>query len=153
MSLFLGCLVLLTYIPMFVLVPYCFDFCSFVMEAEAGELDCTSCFSFLRRLWLAVLHMVVYICQCYVCVYVSQFVPPFPCPHHRLFHMSILYICISVTALQIVLACTIFLDSIYIVTTWYLFFWFTSLCMTDSRSIHITTNGPISVLFLSNIPL
>ena len=37
----------------------------------------------------------------------------------------------------------------------YLFFslWLTSLCMTHSRSIHISTNDPISFLFMANIPL
>ena len=33
-------------------------------------------------------------------------------------------------------------------------FWLTSLCMTDSRSIHLTTNNSVSFLFMaSNIPL
>ena len=75
-SLFLGYLVLLIYIPIFVLVPYCFDYCSSVIQPEVRELDCTSCFSFLRLLWLSVLHTVVYICL--------QFIPPFPYPHHHL---------------------------------------------------------------------
>ena len=37
----------------------------------------------------------------------------------------------------------------------YLFFSFslTSLCMTDSRSIHLNTNNSISFLFMTNIPL
>ena len=37
----------------------------------------------------------------------------------------------------------------------HLFFscWLISLCMTDSRSLHVSTNGTISFLFMANIPL
>ena len=48
--------------------------------------------------------------------------------------------------------CTIFLDSIYM---WYYLiffsFCFTSLYTTDSRSIHTTTNVPISSLFMAEL--
>ena len=104
-SLFLGYLVLLIYIPIFVLVPYCFDYCSSVIQPEVRELDCTSCFSFLRLLWLSVLHTVVYICQCHICIYVSNsfhpsLIPTTTCPHVHSLHLHLCYCPANSTALH-----------------------------------------------------
>ena len=73
----------------------------------------------------------------------SQFVSPSlspPCPHAHSLH---LHLC-SCPANRFV--CTFFFKVPHIcVDMQYLFFsfWLTSLCMTDSRSIHISINDPI----------
>ena len=76
------------------------------------------------------------------CIYVKPDLPihpalPFPC----CVHMSILNICLC-SCPGTRFKCTIFL---YIcINICYLFFsfWLISLCMTDSRSVHISTNDP-----------
>ena len=102
-----------------------------------------------------ILHLVVYICQCY-----SHFTPSFALPPHVL--KSILYVYLFIPALQLgssVFGWFFFFFGFHIyicVSIQYLFFslWLTSLCRTDSRSIHLTTNNSISfLLWLSNIPL
>ena len=87
--------------------------------------------------------------QCVYVTHCSQFVPP----SH--FHMSILYICVSIPPLQIGSSVPFFprfhtYMLIYDII-WYLFFffWLTLLCMTDSRSTHLTTNGPVLFLFVA----
>ena len=90
-----------------------------------------------------ILHSVLYIYQCY-----SHFTPDLlshpissiifsislflPCNwvHQYHFFLKIPYICVSIR---------------------YLFFssWLTSLCVTDSKSIHLTTNNSISFLFMA----
>ena len=47
------------------------------------------------------------------------------------------------------------LDSTYILSymTFVFSFWLISLCITDSRSIHISTSDPISFHFMANIPM
>ena len=81
-------------------------------------------------------------------ILISQFIPrPFPT-------LSGLHVCslhlhlYSCPANKFI--CTSFLDSTH-VNIWYLFFsfWLPPLCMTDSRSIHISANDPISFLFIA----
>ena len=79
---------------------------------------------------------------------ISQFIPPSPQPH---VHMCILYVCVSIPALQIGSSVPFFqIPHICLNIRCLCFsFWLTSLCMTDSRSIHISTNDPISFLFMA----
>ena len=98
---------------------------------------------------LSILHLVVYICQCY-----SLTSSQLTLPACRVLK-SILYICIFIPVLPLVSSEPFFIP--YICTSIrYLFFsfWLTSLCMTDSRSIHLTTITQFRFfLWLSNIPL
>ena len=67
-------------------------------------------------------------------------------------HKSILYICISIPAIKRSSSVSFFPDSKYkCIDIWYLFFslWVTLLDMTDYGFIHITTNDPISLLFMA----
>ena len=78
----------------------------------------------------------------YISVLISQLISPSP-PH--CVHMSILYVCISI-ALQIELIVAIFFFfrlHIYALVYSICFSHLTLLYMTDSRSIHISTNDPI----------
>ena len=45
--------------------------------------------------------------------------------------------------------CVIFLDSIYVALTYHVFHYLTLLCVTDTRSIYITTDEPILFLFMA----
>ena len=80
----------------------------------------------------------------------SQFVPPVPtplCPHVHL------YVCLSIPALQIDLS-ILFFSRLHTYALIYSVFLFpTSVCRTDSRSVHITTNDPVYFHFMTNIPL
>ena len=85
--------------------------------------------------WLSILHMV------YASVLLSQWA-------HLLSHSvckSVLYVCISIAALQIWFTSTIYMLMYAI----YLFFsfWLTSLCRTGSRFIHLTRTDSNSFLF------
>ena len=66
---------------------------------------------------------------------------------------TILYVCIFIPVLSLSSSEPFFFFQIpYIcVSIRYLFFsfWLTSLCMTDSRSIHLTTNNSISFIFMT----
>ena len=75
--------------------------------------------------------------------------PTLPFPH--CVHMSVLYVCISIPALQIGSSVPFFQIPHICINIQYLFFsfWLTSLCMTDSRAIHIATNDAISSLFVA----
>ena len=88
---------------------------------------------------LSILHLVVYICQSYSLTSSKLTLPP---PHVP---KSNLYVCVFTPAPRHIRTFFFsFLDSIYIcVSIQYLFFSFglTSLCMTDTRSIHLTTNN------------
>ena len=100
---------------------------------------------------LAVLHLVVYICQCHSLTSSQLTLPP-----PRVLK-SILYICVFIPVLPLGSSEPYFFFKIpYIcVSIQYLFFsfWLTSLCMTDTRSIHLITNSTILFpLWLSNIP-
>ena len=92
------------------------------------------------------LHLVVYICPWHSLTS-SQLTLPTP----RVLK-SILYVCIFIPVLPLGSSEPFFFFQIpYIcVSIRYLFFsfWVTSLCMTDSRSIHLTTNNSISFLFM-----
>ena len=92
---------------------------------------------------LPILHMAVY-----MSTLISQFIPLSPFPH---FHTSILYICISIPSLQIGSSLQFFYTPHICINMQYLFFsfWLTLLPMTDSRSIHISTNDQISFLFVA----
>ena len=95
------------------------------------------------------IHMCVCVC---VCVYISPNLPSHPILPFFLLHvhMSILYVCVySCPANRLIF--TNFLDSTYMhYTVWYFFsFWCTTLCVTDSRSIHVSTNDPILFLYMA----
>ena len=93
--------------------------------------------------WLSVLHMAVHICQSQSAK--SSHSPPLPSPHVHSLHLY-LYFCPSNRFI-----CTIFLDSTYIHQYMILVFHFLTYftCMTDSRSICISTNDPVSFLFIA----
>ena len=60
-------------------------------------------------------------------------------------HPTCIRVCILSASLSLSCISTIFLDSTYnIANICYLFFWLASLCVEDSRFIHITTNDPVS---------
>ena len=93
---------------------------------------------------LSVLHMAVYICQCCTLNSSHTFPPPLCSQIHSL-HLH-LY---SHPANRF--RNTIFLDSMCVcVNIGYTFssFWLTSLCIADSKFIHIT-NDPVSLLFVA----
>ena len=83
----------------------------------------------------------------YVSVLLSQCVlhscPPSPCSH---VHPVCLHLCPCLVNRFI---CTIFYILHICINIWYLFFWLTSLCMTDFRSIHITIDDPVSFIFMA----
>ena len=79
---------------------------------------------------------------------ISQFIPP-PPPHLDV-HVFVLYICVSISVFANKIIYTIFLDSTCMhIHIRYLFFslGLASLFMTISRSNHISTSNPISLLF------
>ena len=85
----------------------------------------------------------------YMSMPLSHFVPgylsPSPCPQVRSLHLR-LYSCPAPRFFRNIF----FLDSIYMCQhTVFGFLFLTSLCMTDSRSIHLTTNNSISFLFMA----
>ena len=100
---------------------------------------------------LSILHLVVYICQCYSLTLSQLTLPP---PHVL---KSIFYVCVFIPVLPLGSSEPyIFFQIPYIcVTIQYLFFFFrlSPLCMTDSRSIHLTITQFCFFLWLSNIPL
>ena len=88
----------------------------------------------------------------YMSMPLSHFVPGYPsaspCPQVYSLRLC-LYSC---PAPRFIRTFFFFFQIPYIcVSMWYLFFSFclTSLCMTDSRSIHLTTNNSISFLFMA----
>ena len=92
---------------------------------------------------LAILHLVVYICPCHSLTSSQLTLPP-PCVLK-----SILYICVFIPVLPLG-SSEPFIPYIC-VSIRYLFFsfWLISLCMTDSRSIHLTKNNSVSFLFMA----
>ena len=88
---------------------------------------------------------------------ISQIIPPRPSPPTPTYplgvHTFILYICVSTSALQTGSSEPFFYTAHICINIWYLFFsfWLTSLCMTVSRSIHISINGRISFLFMAEL--
>ena len=64
-------------------------------------------------------------------------------------YTSVLYICVSISALQIASSIPFFWISQILVNIWYLFFsfWLISLCITPSRSSHMSASDPISFVF------
>ena len=82
----------------------------------------------------SVLHMVVYIHK-----YQSLHLPQYPLP--TCVHMSILYICVSIPALETSSSVPFFQIPHNMHYYWiFAFIFLTSLCMTNSRSIYILTN-------------
>ena len=73
---------------------------------------------------------------------------PYPQP---CVHTAVLPISFSIPALQIGFSLPYFQIPHTYINIWYLSFsfWLTSLCITDSRSIHISKHDPISFLFKS----
>jgi len=86
----------------------------------------------------------------YTSLLISEFVKPSPSPPPHP-HVCSLCLCLhSCPANRF--TCTIFLNSTHMYY-YTIFVFLTSLCMTDSRSIHIPTNDPTSFLFMANNPL
>ena len=111
---------------------------------------------FLYSRFLLVIHFIHI--SVYMSIPISEFItPPNPPPHSPLgVHTFVLYICVSISALQTGSSVPFFWVPHICVNIQYLFFsfWLTSLCMTVSRSVHVSTNDPFcSFLWLSNIPL
>ena len=97
------------------------------------------------------IYVYIYIFQSQLdCQSPNSSLPPFFswCPY-----ICSLHLCLFCFANKIIYSAS--LDSIYhmhiCIKIWYLFlsFWLTSLCMTLSRSIHVSTNDPISLLFMT----
>ena len=65
--------------------------------------------------------------------------------------MTFLYVYVSILALQIGSSVPFSQISYICINIQYLFFsfWLPSLCMTDSRSSHVSTNDPVSFLFMA----
>ena len=79
----------------------------------------------------------------------SHFVPAYASPTSHVLK-SILYVCVFIAVLPLGSSGPFFLDSIYMCQhTVFVFLFLTSLCITDSRSIHLTTNNSISFLFMA----
>ena len=98
---------------------------------------------------LAILHLIVYICQCYSLTLSPAYPSPSPCPQVHSLHLRFS----SCPASRLIR--TIFFRShIYVLADGICLSLSDLLhCMTDSRSIHLTTNNSISFLFVANIPL
>ena len=95
---------------------------------------------------LSILHLVVYICQCYSLTS-SQFTLPSPCVLK-----SILYICVFIPVLPLGSSEPIFFFRFHVYVLAYgICFSLSDLlhCMTDSTSIHFTTYNSILFLFMS----
>ena len=98
---------------------------------------------------LSILHMGVYICLCNF-IHSSHPLLPLLCPQVHSLHLHFY----SFPAHRFIN--TIFLDSRCIwLNIWYLFFsfWLTSLCITDSRFIHLTRTDSNAFSWLSSILL
>ena len=69
--------------------------------------------------WLSILHLVVYMCPCYSLTLSQLPLPPSPCRQVHSLHLH-LYSCPAPRFIRTIF----FLDSIYMVSIWYLFFSF-----------------------------
>ena len=78
----------------------------------------------------------------------SHFVPAYDTPTQCLQVHSLHLRLYSCPATRFIKTIFCFLDTYICVSIWYLFFsfWLTPLCMTDSRSIHISTNNTVSFI-------
>ena len=90
----------------------------------------------------------------YMSIPISQFITPQPPPPATFppgVHTFVLYICVSISALQTGSSVPFFQVPHICVNIRYLFFsfWLTSLCMIVSRSIHVSTNVPVSFRFMA----
>ena len=98
---------------------------------------------------LPILHLIVYICQCHSLTSSYLTLPP-TTPYPQVCSLRLhLYSC---PALRFFRTFFFFFQIPYIcVSVLYFFFSFSlsSLCMTDSRSIHLTTNNSISFPFMA----
>ena len=92
------------------------------------------------------LALCLYLGFVYRAVLLSRFMPPFPSPHHP----PVCPLCLQLYSCPAnSFICTIFQIPHTCVNIWYLFFWLTSLCVTDPRSFLITTNDSILFLFMA----
>ena len=99
--------------------------------------------------WPCVLHMVVYMFPCYS---LHPFHPLLPTP--SLISMSILYVCISIAALNIGASVPLSRFLIYVLIYNFFFsFWLSSVCIIGSSFIYLISTYSRSLLWLSNIPL
>ena len=65
-------------------------------------------------------------------------------------HTFVLYVCVSISALQIRSSIPFFkIPHICVITKLLFSYWLTSLCMTLSGSINVSTNDPVSFLFMA----
>ena len=90
----------------------------------------------------------------YMSMPLSHFVPAYPShsPYPQVHSLSLRFY--SCPAPRFFRTIFFFFQIPYIcVSIWVFFLFLTSLCMTDSRSIHLTTNNSVSFLFMANIPL
>ena len=97
----------------------------------------------VRHGWSNLAAAAVWIRQCY---FLNSAHTPFPllqCPYVHF--LCLCLCCCSPNRLIYAIFC---IPNVY-VSIWYLFFWLTSLCMTDLRSIHVSTNDPVSFLFMA----
>ena len=98
--------------------------------------------------WLSISYMVVYMFPCYSLYSSHPLLRMPPCVHK-----SVLYVCISIAALQIGLSVPSFQIPYISINIWYLFFWLASLCIIGLRFINlISTDSNAFSLWLSNIP-
>ena len=97
-----------------------------------------------QLIFKSILYMTVYISQCYFSMWPTLSIP---CCVHK----SILCICVFISSLQIGSLVLFFWISYMCVNIWYLFFpfWFTSLCITSSRFIHLTIFYSLSICMIS----
>ena len=115
---------------------------SLTSPALAGEFFTTSAtWETPNFHWLSILHMVMYMFQCY---FPKSSTPllPLPCPKCP---------CVLCCPARRIFS-TIFLDSIYIcVNMWYLSFllWLTSLCIIGSKFIYLTRTESNAFLFIA----
>ena len=98
-----------------------------------------------RRLSVAsILYTAVYICQCQ---------PPNSQPPSPLgIHTSVLHVCVSISALQINSSVPFFYTP-HINNIMFFSFWLTSLCVTGSKSIHVSASDTGLFFFMTNTPL
>ena len=123
--------------------PVFFGFPSYLYNTEHWVPCAISRFSFVTYFMHSVVYMLIPISH--------SSHPSFP----PSVHTFVLYVCISISALQTSSSIPFFQITHMYANTQYLFFsfWLTSLCMTVPKSTHISTNGTISFLWLSTIPL
>ena len=97
--------------------------------------------------WLSTLQRVVYMLP-----HCSLSVPPSPSTHlPTCVHKSVLYVCVSIAALQIGSSVLSFQIPYISINIWYLFFsfWLTSLCIIGSRFNHLIRTDSNVFLYMA----